>query len=114
MSKFISFLKKRPQQTSRVSSQINILEEEAKLNAFAKFVENKQRLGWIGKVFGADKEKVGNITCLAIAFSLLLIPFIIFIPIEDKNTSKDRFLIIPSNIITLSLGYLFGRKFLKS
>ena len=70
----------------------------------------KQKLGWIGKLFGADKEKAGNIACISIVFSLLLIPAIIFIPMKDESISKDRLLLIPSNIITLSLGYLFGKR----
>ena len=98
----------------QTKSQSSNSHEQKRFENVADFLYNqqKQKLGWIGWFFGADKEKAGNIACISIAFSLLLIPFIIFMPINDQNVSKDRFLIFPSNIITLSLGYLFGRKFL--
>ena len=82
----------RSKKTLQFSSQINISEEEEDLNSFAKFMENQQRLGWLGKLFGANKEKSGNITSLSIVFSFLLILLIIFCPIEDKTYQKKDFL----------------------
>lgn len=86
--------------------------EQKQLNLLANYeIENdRQKLGYIGKFFGSDQEKAGNIACLSIVLSIILIPLIIFIPINDENISKDRFLLVPSNIITLALGYLFGKR----
>lgn len=71
---------------------------------------NKQNLGCIGKLLGNKKEKPGNVAAISIGISFILIFCIIFVPKNYENTSKDRLLLIPSSIITLSLGYLFGKR----
>ena len=70
----------------------------------------KQRLGCIGAIVGNNEEKAGNIAFITIIISFILIGCIIFTPKNYENTSKDRLLLIPSGFITLSLGYLFGKR----
>lgn len=70
----------------------------------------KQNLGWVGIIVGNNEEKAGNIAFITIIISFILIGCIIFTPKNHENTSKDRLLLIPSGFITLSLGYLFGKR----
>lgn len=71
---------------------------------------NKQNLGYIGILTGNNQEKAGNIAFVSIVISFVLIGLIIFVPQKYEDTSRDRLLLIPSSIITLALGYLFGKK----
>ena len=86
-------------------------EEKALEIKYRHEMESKrQKIDYIGQLIGSDKEKAGNIAFISILGSIILISLIVLLPINDKNTSKDRFILIPSNIIVLSLGYLFGKK----
>ena len=69
-------------------------------------------LGWLGKIFGGEKLSSKNITAFVCGILLIgVITFSIIIYRDDKiNTSFISQLwdyVLP--IITLSLGYLFGK-----
>lgn len=70
----------------------------------------KQNLGWLGVIAGNNEEKAGNTAFITILISFALITCITFLPRKHEDTSIDRLLLIPSSFITLSLGYLFGKK----
>ena len=73
------------------------------------FYALKQEVGFIGKFVGRGKEKPGNIAGASIAASFLVILVIIVVPVNE-NESKHRFILTQSSIITLALGYLFGKR----
>ena len=79
--------------------------------------EDKQRtldkdLGWIGKFFGRAENASKNITatlCILILVGVTIVSAIVYY--NERNISNIKGLwdgILP--IITLSLGYLFGKK----
>lgn len=71
--------------------------------------------GWIGHVFGARSEKSGNIAGLVVFFGLIFTGGIFFI--QYWRTSSEVSMPFSSkeyasslvSLITLALGYLFGR-----
>ena len=82
---------------------------EAKLlNPDAEKVKNER--GALGHLWGARSEKSGNIAGILVVFCLATIVFVFY---SDQNSSlsmtpKD-ILSAFSSLITLALGYLFGR-----
>lgn len=66
----------------------------------------------IGRVFGNMAEKPGNIAGLAIAMSLLMLVVLFFVSYFWPNTNDvpvGTLTTLFSSIITLALGYLFGK-----
>ena len=62
--------------------------------------------GLLGKIFGAPTHSPANIAGLAII--LLLVPGIILLFVQGSTSASDYWtLILP--IITLALGYIFGK-----
>jgi len=81
----------------------------------ARVVEGEQgrksrqtEMGLIGRVFGNATEKPGNIAGFAIAISALMILVLAFAPINPK-VPVEQLLTMFGGIITLALGYLFGK-----
>ena len=77
----------------------------------------RTEIGWIGKVFGAADEKPGNIAGIVIVFAAFGLIAIYFIPSPEQpqGLAKQTDLAIHIStalisIITLALGYLFGKK----
>jgi hypothetical protein len=69
----------------------------------------RAEMGVIGRLFGGASEKPGNFAGFAVVISFVSIGGILaFMPDTDGFTRKDAVLIFVS-IITLSLGYIFGR-----
>lgn len=74
----------------------------------------KAEKGWFGHVFGARSEKSGNIAGLLVIVALAFIGFAYFapakpvLPNEASILPKD-FLAALVSLVTLALGYLFGR-----
>lgn len=65
--------------------------------------------GWMGTIFGFSTEKPGNIAGFAIVLSFLaIIGVLIFMPDSSSFTKKDAMGLF-GGIITLALGFLFGR-----
>ena len=77
-------------------------------NSLIRLASEEQKSGWIGKIFGASEEKSGNIAGVTIICSLILILICMCPALHNGNTEK--ILTIASSLITLSLGYLFGKK----
>lgn len=87
-----------------------VLEKVEKENIRLKEILNK-RLGYVGKFFGEDTNSARNITAV-IVLSLIVGGTIISGVIYIVDQDKDLILKIWSGIfpiITLSLGYLFGK-----
>jgi hypothetical protein len=57
-------------------------------------------LGLIGRVFGATREKPGNLAAFVVVLSIAVVG------LSDPNTSRHEFV----GLATLGLGYLFGRR----
>jgi hypothetical protein len=85
----------------------------------AKVVESQVRqeeraleIGWVGKMFGSHQEKPGNIAGAAICVSLLflggLVGLAYFVP-NTNNVPIGELMTLFGGIITLALGYLFGK-----
>lgn len=111
MNRPIPDLKKSLGPSNPAASSSSDAEQRQLLTRYEYDLENnKQNLGCIGKLLGNKKEKPGNVAAISIGISFILIFCIIFGLESHENTSKDRLLLIPSSIITLSLGYLFGKR----
>jgi len=75
----------------------------------ADLQKHKQELGLLGKFFGSSAEKAGNIAGFAVIVSFLAaIAVMLWMPDGASITKKDAALSFVS-IITLALGFLFGR-----
>jgi hypothetical protein len=61
-------------------------------------------IGQLGRLFGAGEEKRGNIVGLAVCMSFTLLLVSVFSDIENETRTSLV------SIITLALGYLFGRQ----
>ena len=71
-----------------------------------------QALGWFGQLFGSKENSSRNITgaiCLSFTIGATLVSLIVFFCKDDTEFVKGMWEII-CPIITLSLGYLFGKK----
>lgn len=78
-----------------------------------KTLENNQeikltnkRIGWIGIVFGDESHASRNITA-SICICLIIFCIVVYVWGDEGKTELIKEVIIP--IITLSLGYLFGK-----
>jgi high-affinity Fe2+/Pb2+ permease len=67
-----------------------------------------QDLGFLGKMFGSRDHSPSNIAGLAIIVAFLILVGILFAPDSLSLPKKDVFTLV-SGIITLTLGFLFGR-----
>lgn len=82
------------------------LDQEHELNTLSK------NLGFIGRTFGNAENATKNITvviCLCLIFGVSVISIIVYFCNQDIAFVKSMWINI-SPIITLSLGYLFGKK----
>lgn len=73
---------------------------------------NDQALGWFGQIFGSQENSSRNITgiiCLSFIAGATLISLIVYFCKEDTGFVKKMWEVI-CPIVTLSLGYLFGKK----
>jgi hypothetical protein len=74
----------------------------------------KAEKGWFGHIFGARSEKSGNIAGLLVMIALVFMGCAYFapakpvLPNESAILPKD-FLSALVSLVTLALGYLFGR-----
>jgi glycerol uptake facilitator-like aquaporin len=66
-------------------------------------------MGWIGRIFGNAIEKPGNIAGTAIVVSFLVLMGVIFASWHDPSFKTDALIPVFTGIITLALGYLFGK-----
>ena len=63
-------------------------------------------MGWVGRAVGSSGEKPGNIAAIAIVGSLIMIGLVYFFGPEGP---KGELMTLFGGVITLALGYLFGR-----
>lgn len=71
-----------------------------------------QALGWFGRLFGSKENSSRNITgaiCLSFTAGATLVSLIVYFSKGDTEFVKRMWEII-CPIITLSLGYLFGKR----
>lgn len=71
-----------------------------------------QALGWFGRLFGSKENSSRNITgaiCLSFTAGATLVSLIVYFGKDDIEFVKGMWEII-CPIITLSLGYLFGKR----
>ena len=71
-----------------------------------------QALGWFGRLFGSKENSSRNITgaiCLSFTIGATLVSLIVYFCKDDTEFVKGMWEII-CPIITLSLGYLFGKR----
>lgn len=87
-------------------------EEMVKLQTRRLECLHSKELGLLGKIFGGQKNSSKNITAfinLCIIIGAVLISAIVYINEHDKDFVKEIWTdVMP--IVTLSLGYLFGKK----
>lgn len=71
-----------------------------------------QNLGWFGRFFGSKENASRNITgviCLSFILGATFIALLVYFTKDDLVFVKHMWGVV-SPIITLSLGYLFGKK----
>ena len=91
-------------------SELNEECQKLAINTQSRLDEKKAELGWLGVVFGSNKNSGYNIACVTIT---LCATVGLFCVIRQVLNDKDNPFIIwdhLSSVITLSLGYLFGVK----
>jgi len=69
-------------------------------------------MGIVGSLFGGIHEKPGNIAGLAIVVSLAILVMVFFVSYFWPNTNNvpvGELMTLFGGIITLALGYLFGK-----
>jgi hypothetical protein len=108
---FEQFSRFRPKESIRnAGDEPDALAQKEWAEHYAHLDKQKELdLGAIGKIIGHGFEKLGNI-----AFIVIIICFIIIVGIEWHITplnslQKDKTTSTLFSIITLSLGYLFGK-----
>jgi hypothetical protein len=95
------------------------LELPAQPELASKVVESQTRreekaleMGWVGFLFGSGSEKPGNIAGIVIALSIIALIIIFFIGYFYPNTNNAptrELITLFGGIVTLALGYLFGK-----
>jgi membrane protease YdiL (CAAX protease family) len=66
-------------------------------------------MGWIGRIVGNATEKPGNVAWFAIAVSAIMIFALVFFAPSNTKAPLDTLYTLFGGIITLALGYLFGK-----
>jgi glycerol uptake facilitator-like aquaporin len=86
-------------------------QEIAKLNALhaQKIDEKKMEGGYMGKIFGFSTEKPGNIAAFVLIVAFLLLACILLFGTDTQSISKKDEFTIVVGVITLALGFVFGR-----
>ena len=103
----------REQQKEAHEHQREIKYTEYQHEIDLKSLENKQqikltnkRIGWIGVIFGDECHASRNITA-CICISLIILCIVVYIWGNEGKIELIKEVFVP--IITLSLGYLFGK-----
>ncbi len=96
---------------SVVASEEAALEEE-KRSFEHEHRTQRTRLGWLGYVFGEGNEKAGNVAGIIAMVCLiaLIARFVADAFGFDRGVADDERLNNLVYVLTLCLGYLFGRK----
>jgi glycerol uptake facilitator-like aquaporin len=65
--------------------------------------------GFMGRIFGFSTEKPGNIAAFSLIVSFVLLACILALGTDTSSVSKKDEITIVVSIITLALGFVFGR-----
>jgi hypothetical protein len=77
---------------------------------FAHHDKSKLRqIGWIGRIVGDRDEKPGNIAFMTILVCFALLVILAYAPAKDGMSFKESFGFL-TNVLTLTLGYLYGQR----
>lgn len=74
--------------------------------------ERRLEMGWIGRAFGSVQDKPGNIAGASIVVSLVILLLLFWISYFYPNANDvpvGELMALFGSIITLALGYLFGK-----
>jgi hypothetical protein len=88
---------------SNLQLAVKVLEYETQRTAKAL------EMGWFGRVFGTIQEKPGNIAGAAIVASFFVLVVVLIVSAKDPAFRTDALIPVFTGIITLALGYLFGK-----
>jgi hypothetical protein len=69
----------------------------------------RDEMGILGRIMGGAAQKAGNVAGFAILFASAMLALLIFQPPPSPAVPVDQLLPIFRGIITLALGYMFGR-----
>lgn len=83
--------------------------ELKKIDNNQQIKQTNKKIGWIGIIFGDENHSSRNITAIICIFSIIMSWCVLFAdnPITEENSIFVKEIMFP--IITLSLGYLFGK-----
>jgi hypothetical protein len=95
-------------------ARVNILPQDRVLaeQVIASRVRQEERvteMGRFGIIFGSVQEKPGNIAGMVILSSFIVLVAILIISAENSNFKTDALIPVFTGIISLALGYLFGK-----
>jgi hypothetical protein len=82
------------------------------VDAQSRQVERRIEMGLIGRLFGSVQDKPGNIAGTAVVVSLIVLLTLFFTSYFYPNTHNapiGELMALFGSIITLALGYLFGK-----
>ena len=66
-------------------------------------------MGLIGKIFGGGSEKTGNIAAACLILCFILLVLVLWTLPDTTSAPKYEIVTALIGIITLTLGYLFGK-----
>lgn len=78
------------------------------LEVQAEHAGKELEMGRVGGWLGSATEKPGNIAGIAIILSFLMLLIVFLVPV-NPNIPRESLFTLFGGIITLALGYLFGR-----
>jgi uncharacterized membrane protein len=82
------------------------------LDTQAKQQERKVEMGYIGRLFGSVRDKTGNIAGAAVIVGLLMIAVVFWISYfypNSNNVPVGELMTLFGGIVSLALGYIFGK-----
>lgn len=78
------------------------------LEVQAEHAGKELEMGRVGSWLGSATEKPGNVAGIAIILSFLMLLIVFLVPV-NATAPRDSLFTLFGGIITLALGYLFGK-----
>ncbi len=97
---------------SRIELPENPQIAEKVVDAENRHTGRRIEMGWIGRFFGSVGEKPGNIAGVVILISTVVLAGVFWVTYFHPNTNNvpvGEIFTLFGGIITLALGFLFGR-----
>lgn len=96
---------------TRMDIEKQLKEQEIKADLELKKYSYRKKLGWLGIIFGGEKEASKNITATICVLTItgMIVLSICAYNCEDGISKIKDIWSIGTPILTLSLGYLFGK-----